>query len=141
MDHILGTGGDAETSKRIFAILCLMELSLEIGTFITDRISDRHLPFEPNSDPQILGNSRNRSAGLCYKDAEKSCWVRVSVFDSWRPHNIESFTSYQGWFLAPCFEFSSEDRPKFSELHLHDCVVLSFMEEQRKDSAFGIQLE
>jgi hypothetical protein len=141
VDHILGTGSNAETSKRIFAILCLMELSLEVGTFMATCISDRHLPFEPNTDPEVLASSRNRFAPLCYRDAERSCWVPVSVFNNWKPHNIESFTSYQGWFLAPCFEFSSEARPKFSELHLHDCVVLPFMEEQRKDSAFGNQLE
>jgi hypothetical protein len=140
VDHILGNRGDAETSK-IFAILCLMELSLEVGTFIDDDISDRHLPFEPSPDPGILASSRNRLVGLCYRDTERSCWIPVSVFDNWRPHNIESFTSYQGWFLAPCFEFSNETRPKFSELHLHDCVVLPFMEEQRKDSALGNPLE
>jgi hypothetical protein len=141
VDHILGARGDTETSKRIFAILCLMELSMEVCTFIDGGISDRNLPFEPSPNPGILASSRNQLVGLCYRDTETSCWIPVWVFDNWRPHNIESFTSYQGWFLAPCFEFSSDTRPKFPEMHLHDCVVLPFMEEQRKDSALGNLLE
>ena len=141
VDHIMGTKISTKSCKKIFAILCLMELSLEICAFMKDGVVDQHLPFESNPEPESLVNLNRRSAGVYYRDSERSCWIPVSIFDNWKTHNIESFTSYQGWFLAPRFEFSSETRPKFPELHLHDCVVLPFMEEQRKDSALGNQLE
>jgi hypothetical protein len=76
--------GEFTTRRRIFAILCLMDMAAELHDFIAEEILDSDLPFD------IEETRVFRRSG-----------ASVELFMQWKIYNRDIFRNYQGRFLAP----------------------------------------
>ncbi|KAH4265335.1 hypothetical protein HBH64_008020 [Parastagonospora nodorum] len=106
--------------QRIFAILCMIELSAQIGAFIRADIYDTDLPFV-FKDSKIYsevaeGSKRYLKARLLLKPG------------IWRSIYCEAFEKHQGEISPPIFKLTWAAGEKVLHFSLKDELILPFME-------------
>lgn len=120
----------SRSRQRIFALLCLIELSPQIGEFIRANIFDTDLPFIFRNDVvcrHVIEDSKSH---------EKILLLLDTVI--WRPLRSESFETHQGQISAPIFKLTWAANEKVLHFSLKDELVLPFMEvrETSRDGVF-----
>lgn len=114
--------------QRIFAILCMIELSAQIGAFVKEGIYDTDLPFTFKDNKVYSevteGSERRLKARLALKPAV------------WRTMYCEAFEKHQGEISPPIFKFTWAANEKVLHFSLKDELVLPFME-VKEDSQEG----
>jgi hypothetical protein len=120
-----------KSRQRIFAILCMIGLSAQIGEFIHAGIYDTDLPFKFKND--TVFRDAHKDSGL---DKEPLLTLRPEF---WKPMHREFFESYQGQLSPPILKLSWTATEKVLHFSLKDQVVLPFME--TKDTSKGDELE
>jgi len=117
-DSLVKRGRDSR--QRIFAILCMIELSAQIGAFIREGIYDTDLPFIFKDNKVYSevteGSERQLKARLALKPAV------------WRTMYCEAFEKHQGEISPPIFKFTWAANEKVLHFSLKDELVLPFME-------------
>ncbi|KAH8802626.1 kinase-like domain-containing protein [Xylogone sp. PMI_703] len=111
--------GKQTTRRKIFAILGLMDKVEDIIHFVEAGLYDNDLPFKLQGDscPQLRlsGKGRDDDTG------------HILLFDKWRPHEIESFNTYQWQLIAPYFRLVTGMEPKVLHYNLQNEIILPFI--------------
>ncbi|KAH3919720.1 hypothetical protein HBH56_017910 [Parastagonospora nodorum] len=106
--------------QRIFAILCMIELSAQIGAFIKAGIYDTDLPF-------II--KENKVYSEVTEGSERYLKARLALKPAiWRTIYCEAFETHQGEISPPIFKLTWAANEKVLHFSLKDELVLPFME-------------
>lgn len=124
-----------QSRQRIFAILCMIGLSAQIGEFIRAGIYDTDLPFKFKND--MVFRDTHEGSGV----HERSILTLRSKL--WTPMHCEAFERYQGQLLAPILKLSWTAAEKVLHFSLKDQFVLPFMEmkDTSKDNEFDATIQ
>ncbi|KAH6625486.1 kinase-like domain-containing protein [Boeremia exigua] len=105
-----------QTDRRsIFAILCLMDISLRIVDFVSSDIFDGHMPFAFSTPGRACRRDEN---------------VLPTFLEQWAFKHRDMFKMYQGSFLVPYFRFSTGATSHIPRLELHPSTALPFLEDE-----------
>jgi hypothetical protein len=109
-----------DSRQRIFAILCMLEMSAYIDEFLREKIFDTHLPF-------IFKNDMVYREVYYSRGDRREVQIMLFQSDHWRAMLRESFEEYQGQLSAPIFKLSWLANDKVRHFPLKDQLVLPFM--------------
>ncbi|KAJ3580540.1 hypothetical protein NPX13_g23 [Xylaria arbuscula] len=121
-DYICGndthSSRNEHTSRKIFAILVLMDQLPRIEEFIREGIRDQHLPCRK------LSNHELGATFTIEKSVSPSTFGSESVFrfDNWDPTDKQEFYRLQWEFLAPYFSNASDGTITLYELD-EPCIM------------------
>lgn len=108
-----------ESIQRIFAILCMLDMSTYIGVFLREGIFDTDLPFLFEDDVVFRtvpeGSTKRAEPIAIFKDAV------------WTARLREFFDEYQRQLTAPIFKFSWLAHEKVLHFPLNSQLVLPFV--------------
>lgn len=110
---------DKASRQRIFAILCMLNMSTQITEFVREDIFDTDLPFILKDD--IMYRTTDQEAAKSMR--------RIQLFQgpAWSALLRETFDEYQGQIAAPIFKFSWLVEEKVKHFTLKSQLVLPFM--------------
>lgn len=97
-----------EIAPRLFAIAAYMKKGHEIGSLLSDGLSDKDLPF-------IRRKNKKEAASLQRKSGEP-----IETFKRWSDAEIEKFDRIQWWMISPVFS----DKEHYE---LDDNTILPFI--------------
>jgi hypothetical protein len=120
-----------ESRQRIFAILCMIRLSAQIGEFIHAGIYDTDLPFKFKND--MLFRDTHKGS-----EVHERCMLALRP-ELWIPMHCDFFEDYQGQFSAPILKLSWTAAEKVLHFSLKDQFILPFME--MKDTSKDDELD
>ncbi|TGJ88264.1 hypothetical protein E0Z10_g451 [Xylaria hypoxylon] len=115
-DYVCGNNDDSSqdenTSRKIFAILVLINQLHKINDFVEAGIKDRHLPFrksgrEPVGESFVLVKRPTLNKTTCEP---------VSCFNNWNPVEKRKFYDNQWRLLSPYFDRASDGSVGLYEL-------------------------
>lgn len=104
--------------QRIFATLCMFNMSTHINDFIDENIFDTSLPFLFEND-RFYREAVDQSGRHLYR-------IKLFQSDHWTPHLRESFERYQSQLSVPIFKLSWLANDKVLHFPLKHQVSLPF---------------
>ena len=130
---IWGTEGskisELTTRRKIFAILVMVGKVPAIVDFIKNGIYDSSLPFLFHDGSGDRAGSYDVYRKLKGQNGKPDKETKISFFEDWKDHDLDSFRTNQWQFLAPYFILVSKDNNKVIHFPLEDRSVLPFIED------------
>jgi hypothetical protein len=105
--------------QRIFAILCMLDSSVQIKSFMEEGVFDKHLPFAFKEGLVYRRTSQDQPG------FESPIRVFQGIF--WKAHLQDAFDMYQKQVSAPFFQLSWTANETIFHYSLKDSLVLPFM--------------